>query len=199
MTSLVEGVTRTISGGQQCGDSWAARQDSSGTSAQAALVMLCDGLGHGPLARIATLTAIRALRARTGGSPEEIMTGIHQALAATRGAAVAVARIEPDLNQVSFCGIGNMSVAVVTASAKSALPSRAGTAGNQIRSLRTSTRPLPQGSALIMHSDGLSERWHPKALLELLDHSPAVIAARLLHTAGKRHDDASVIAAKGLW
>ncbi|MFF0190812.1 SpoIIE family protein phosphatase [Streptomyces sp. NPDC005244] len=197
--SVVEGVTRTISGGQQCGDGWAARWDSSGTSVQAALVMLSDGLGHGPLARIATLTATRAFRASTSGSPEEIMTDIHRALAATRGATVAVARIEPDLNQVSLCGIGNISAAVLTAASKSSLPSRPGTAGHQIRTLRTSTHPLPEGSALIMHSDGLSERWHPKTLPGLLDHSPAVIAARLLHTAGKHHDDASVIAAKGLW
>ncbi|MET7830701.1 ATP-binding SpoIIE family protein phosphatase [Streptomyces sp. NPDC005386] len=198
-TSLVEGVTRIISGGQQCGDGWAARWDSNGTSAQAALMMLSDGLGHGPLAQRATLAAIRAFRASTSGSPEEIMTDIHQALAATRGAAVAVARIEPDLNQVSFCGIGNISAAVVTAASKSSLPSREGTAGHQIRALRTITHPLSEGSALIMHSDGLSERWHPETIPELLNHFPAVIAARLLHTAGKYHDDASVIAAKGLW
>ncbi|MGW3635973.1 ATP-binding protein [Streptomyces sp. NPDC005122] len=198
-TSVVEGVTRTISGGQQCGDGWAARWDSSKASSQAVLVMLCDGLGHGPLARRATLTAVRAFRASTSSSPEEIMTDIHQTLAATRGAAVAVARIEPDLNQVSFCGIGNISAAVVTATSKSSLPSRPGTAGHQIRTLRTTTHPLPQGSALIMHSDGLTERWHPETIPELLNHSPAVIAARLLHTAGKQHDDASVITAHGLW
>ncbi|MET7988918.1 ATP-binding SpoIIE family protein phosphatase [Streptomyces sp. NPDC005281] len=198
-TSLVEGVTRPISGGQQCGDGWAARWDGSGASAQAVLVMLCDGLGHGPLARKATLTAIRAFRTGTSGSPEQIMTDIHQALADTRGAAVAVARIEPDLHRVSFCGIGNISAAVVTATSKTSLPSRPGTAGDQIRTLRTSTHLLPQGSALIMHSDGLTEHWHPETIPELLNHSPAVIAARLLHTAGKHHDDASVIAAHGLW
>ncbi|WP_327287733.1 ATP-binding SpoIIE family protein phosphatase [Streptomyces sp. NBC_01198] len=236
--SVVGGLARPISGGQDCGDGWATRWADAGTSApgqpllRAApdsrsgtperslpdrgrsttgsapvtigaepglLVLLCDGLGHGPLAKMATQAAIRAFHASRGRSPEAVMEDIHHALPGTRGAAVAVARIEPDRQQVLLCGIGNISAAVVTPNTKNSLPSTPGTAGHQISTLRTVTLPLPAGSALVMHSDGLTQRWTPKTLPALLRHSPTVIAGHLLRSAGKYHDDASVAVAKGLW
>ena len=236
--SGVGGVTRPISGAQQCGDGWAARWDKPGTSAlghplrdaaadpcirasdwtvpgpdrrgagpapafpgagQALLVMLSDGLGHGPLAEMATRAAVRAFRAGRGQSPEEVMTEILQALAGTRGAAVAVARIEPDQERVFFCGVGNISGAIVTSESKSSLTSLPGIAGHQIRTLRTFTHPLPAVGALVMHSDGLTERWNPQALPGVLQHSATVIAGHLLRSAGKHHDDASVVVVKRLW
>ncbi|MFD9584910.1 hypothetical protein ACFWBM_09545 [Streptomyces sp. NPDC059980] len=74
-----------------------------------------------------------------------------------------------------------------------------GITGHQTRTLRTITRALPAGSALVIHSDGLSERRDPQTLPGLLEHRPGVIAGHLLRSAGKYHDDASVAVAKGLW
>ncbi|MHA6763969.1 SpoIIE family protein phosphatase [Streptacidiphilus sp. PAMC 29251] len=236
--SVVEGVTRPISGGQECGDSWAARWDDAARSAprlhlpntgvdpqagvpdpaaprsdrppgkpasaasdsrRAILVMLCDGLGHGPLAQLAAQAAIRAFRSSRCRSPDEALQEIHQALSGTRGAAVAVARIEPDQKRVLFCAVGNIAAAVVTPASKTSLPSVSGTAGHQAATVRASSHSLPPGSALVMHSDGLTERWRPQELPGLLQHSPAVIAGQLLRTAGKYHDDASIVVAKGMW
>ncbi|GAA3491316.1 hypothetical protein GCM10018987_53990 [Streptomyces cremeus] len=39
----------------------------------------------------------------------------------------------------------------------------------------------------------------PRTLPGVLDHSPTVIAAHLLRSAGKHHDDAIVTVIKGLW
>jgi anti-sigma regulatory factor (Ser/Thr protein kinase) len=235
---LVEGVTRPISGAQECGDGWAARWDGAGSSAlghraddaapgarirapdrtvpgherttgrpasmalgagRALLMVLCDGLGHGSLALTATQAAIRAFRTGTGRSPEEVMAEIHLALAGTRGAAVAVARVEPDQGRVLFCGVGNIAGAIVTSTSKTRLASMPEVAGHQVRAARTFTHSLPAGSALVMHSDGLSERWKPQDLAGVFQHSPATVAAHLLRDAGKYHDDASVLVAKGLW
>lgn len=161
--------------------------------------MLCDGRGHGPLAKTASQTATRAFHASRGRSPEEVMKDIHQALPGTRGAAVAVARIEPGQQRVLFCGVGDTAAAIVTSTSKTILPSVPGTAGHQIRTLRTFTEALPARSALVMHSDGLTGQWDPAALTGVLQHSAAVIAGHLLRSAGKYHDDASVVVAKGLW
>ncbi|MCM2388107.1 ATP-binding protein [Streptomyces albipurpureus] len=166
---------------------------------RAVLVMLCDGLGHGPLAEIATQAAIRAIRTGRSRSPEEVMTDIHQALAGTRGAAVAVARIEPDCRRVLFCGVGNIAAAIVTPTSKTSLASQPGIVGHRIPILRTTTHPLPAGSTWVMHSDGLTQRWNPQDLPGLLEHTPPVIAGHLLRTAGKHHDDASILVAKGMW
>ncbi|WP_439674029.1 SpoIIE family protein phosphatase [Embleya sp. MST-111070] len=164
---------------------------------RAVLVMLCDGLGHGLLAETAARATIRAFHTGGSRSPKEVVHDIHRALAGTRGAAVAVARNEPEDARVLFCGIGNTAAAIVTPTSKDSLPALPGNAGHRIHNPRTATHPLPTGSALVMHSDGLTERWKPQTLTGVLRHPPTPIAGHLLRSAGKYHDDASVVVAKG--
>ncbi|MFJ5265648.1 ATP-binding protein [Streptomyces sp. NPDC088387] len=159
------------------------------------LVMSCDGLGHGPLATLAAQAAVNAFRSGTGRTPEQVMEEVHRALRGTRGAAVAVARLEPD-GRVLFCGTGNITAALVTATSRANLLSHPGIAGHQMHRLRTYEYRLPAQGVLVMHSDGLSDRWNVADLAGLLHHSPAVIATGLLRQAGTRRDDASAVIAK---
>lgn len=163
------------------------------------LVMLCDGLGHGPAAARAGQAAVHAFRASAARTPEQAMEELHRALRGTRGAVVAVARIEAEGRRVLFCGVGNITASLVTGTTRSNLLSHPGIVGTQIRQLHTYEYPLPEQGALVMHSDGLSERWTPADLGGLLHHSPAMAAAGLLRHAGTRRDDASVVMAKGAW
>lgn len=163
---------------------------------RAVLVMSCDGLGHGPMAALAGQAAAQALRTSTARTPEEIMQHVHRALRGTRGAAVAVARIEAD-GRVLFCGVGNITAAIVTAGTRANLLSHPGIVGHQTHQLRTYEQHMPAHAALVLHSDGLSDRWTPGDLSGLLHHRPAVIAAGLLRLAGTRRDDASVVIARG--
>ncbi|MEU3906171.1 ATP-binding SpoIIE family protein phosphatase [Streptomyces goshikiensis] len=165
---------------------------------QGVLVMSCDGLGHGPMAARASQAALQAFRTGSGRTPEQIMEEVHRALRGTRGAAVAVARLEAG-GRLLFCGIGNIAAAVVTADSRANLLSHPGIVGSQMRQLRTYEHQVPAGGTLIMHSDGLSERWRPADLATLLHHPPAIIAAGLLRQAGTRRDDASVVIAKAAW
>ncbi|MFJ5806585.1 ATP-binding SpoIIE family protein phosphatase [Streptomyces sp. NPDC093093] len=162
------------------------------------LVMSCDGLGHGPMAARASQAAVQAFRTGAGRTPEQVIEEIHRALRGTRGAAVAVARLEPG-GRLLFCGIGNIAACVVTADSRANLLSHPGIVGSQMRQLRTYEQQVGAGGTLVMHSDGLSERWRPGDLVTLLPHPPAVIAAGLLRHAGTRRDDASVVIAKGAW
>ncbi|QMU70534.1 ATP-binding SpoIIE family protein phosphatase [Streptacidiphilus sp. P02-A3a] len=236
---VADGVTRPISGEQQCGDAWAAKVDHGPTAAEAAperqvrtvpgggavdwasltatrpvstawpaprpgegsavLVMLCDGLGHGPLAALAAEAAVRAFRDSRSSMPEQVVQDIHRALRGTRGAALAVARIEPQAGRLLFCGIGNIAATLLGHDSRVGLMSHPGIVGHQMRSMRTFEQPLPPGSALVMHTDGLTERWSRDTLPGLLLHSPVVMAAQLLREAGIRHDDAGVVVAKGAW
>lgn len=83
----VQGVTRPIKGMPDCGDGWAARLDeartpASGTAGTGVVwVMLCDGLGHGPLAHTASQAAIHTFRASRGPSPADVVRQIHHRLA----------------------------------------------------------------------------------------------------------------------
>ena len=201
----VAGVTRPISGETVCGDAWAARldpgdrPDAARPAPPALLVMLCDGLGHGPLAALAAQQAVAAFRVSRHGRPAEILAELHTALSGTRGAAMAVARIEPQAERLSFSGVGNISAFLIGADSRVALLSAPGIVGHQMPKPRTFEQPLPAGGALVLHSDGLTERWDHRALPGLLDHSPVVVAGQLLREAGVRRDDAAVVVAKGLW
>ncbi|WP_329353741.1 ATP-binding protein/SpoIIE family protein phosphatase [Streptomyces sp. NBC_01261] len=159
------------------------------------LVMSCDGLGHGPLASLAAQAAVNAFRTGNGRTPEQAMEEVHRALRGTRGAAVAIARLESD-GRVLFCGVGNITAALLTATSRANLLSHPGIAGHQMHRLRTHEYRLPAQGMLVMHSDGLSDRWSPADLTGLLHHPPAVIATALLRQAGTRRDDASAVIAK---
>ncbi|MYW77352.1 Anti-sigma regulatory factor (Ser/Thr protein kinase) [Streptomyces sp. LaPpAH-199] len=172
---------------------------SSASSEPAVLVVLCDGLGHGPLAALAAEAAVTAFRRSTARHPEPLLRDIHGALRGTRGGAVAVARIEPARGRVLYCGIGNVSGVLLGPDSRNGLLSAPGIVGSQMRSLRTFELPWKPGGALIMHSDGLTERWNADAMPGLLRHTPAVMAGQLLREAGVRRDDAGVVVVKGDW
>ncbi|MFF1697825.1 ATP-binding protein [Streptomyces sp. NPDC058257] len=200
----VSGMTRPISGEITCGDAWSARLDTAtatatGTGHPAVLVMMCDGLGHGPLAARASAAAVAAFHDTPATDPEGIMRAVHRALRGTRGGAAAVARIEPAAQRVQYCGVGNISGFLIGHDARKTLLSVPGIVGANMRRLRTFEEPLPEGGALAMHSDGLTERWDHTTLPGLLHHAPLVMAGQLLREAGVRRDDASVVVVKGVW
>ncbi|MFE9681222.1 ATP-binding SpoIIE family protein phosphatase [Streptomyces sp. NPDC006285] len=200
-SSRADGVTRPISGETVCGDAWAVRSVAAAGPGQrpAILAMLCDGLGHGPLAARASQAAVKAFHATGDLGPDGVLNAVHAALRGTRGGAVAVARIEPDAGRVRYCGIGNVSGFLVGGGGRKALLSAPGIVGSHMRRLRTFEEPLPEDGALVMHSDGLTERWDHGNLPGLLHHTPLVMAGQLLREAGARRDDASVVVVKGAW
>ncbi|GAA4799794.1 anti-sigma regulatory factor [Streptomyces ziwulingensis] len=194
------GLTRPISGETVCGDAWAVRSvPDNGPDGHALMVMLCDGLGHGPLAERASRAAVRAFQDTRDLRPEGALEAVHRALRGTRGGAVAVARIEPAAGRLLYCGIGNVSGFLVGEDGRRALLSAPGIVGAHMRRLRTFEERLPEHGALVMHSDGLTERWDQATLPGLLRHSPLVVAGQLLREAAVRRDDASVVVVKGAW
>ncbi|MER6398945.1 ATP-binding SpoIIE family protein phosphatase [Kitasatospora sp. NPDC001603] len=174
---------------------------SAAPDSDALLLMFCDGLGHGPLAARAARSAVDAFHASRATRPDAVLTDIHRALNAGRGGAVAVVLIGPSAGRMLFCGVGNVSTFVLdpATGGRRSLPSAPGIVGHHLPSLRTIEQDLPAGSAVIMHSDGLTERWRPADLPGLLGHIPLVAAGQLLREAAVRRDDAGVLVAKGAW
>ncbi|MEU2461322.1 ATP-binding SpoIIE family protein phosphatase [Streptomyces sp. NPDC012473] len=179
----------------------AVQERTDRTEGPALLMMFCDGLGHGPLAHRASQTAVAAFRDSRSQTPEGVLTDMHKALRGSRGGAVAVVRVEPLTRSVHFCGVGNVSTFVVDADTdeRRALLSSPGIVGHQLPTLRTVRQELPRHGGVVMHSDGLTERWQPAALPGFLSHTPLVAAAQLLREAGIRRDDAGVAVLKGSW
>jgi anti-sigma regulatory factor (Ser/Thr protein kinase) len=175
-------------GEQVCGDNW-----SWSDTAHGATIMLADGSGHGIEAARAAELASRTFIQNAEASCEELVGTIHRALTPTRGAALAVARIDRAAHVVRFVGLGNISAALVSANKVRHMVSHNGTAGHVAPRIREFTYEFTGDPLLIMHSDGLTSRWNLDQYPGLLSHHPSVIAAVLLRDHRRGRDDASVV------
>jgi anti-sigma regulatory factor (Ser/Thr protein kinase) len=180
-----------IDGETACGDGWSVRQD-----AEHASVLLVDGLGHGPNAAEAADTAAAVFGASADRTPKETVALIHEALRATRGAAVAVAEIRRGAEgaSVRVCGVGNTVSAIIGANGSRALPSMNGTAGLNVPAMQEFTQTWNQSDLLVMHTDGITTRWRLDAYPGLRTRDPALVAGVLHRDFSRGRDDATVLA-----
>ena len=187
----VGAVCLPMHGETACGDGWAVVQ-----SAERAVILLVDGLGHGVSAAEAADVAIAAFGALASRPPREVVSALHQALRATRGAALAVADVTPtaDGATVRLCGVGNTVATLVSDAPPRALPSMSGTAGLQVRSMQEFTQPWTADAMLVMHTDGITTRWRADAYRGILARDPAILAAALQRDHTRGRDDATVLA-----
>ncbi|HEX8347947.1 MAG TPA: ATP-binding SpoIIE family protein phosphatase [Actinoplanes sp.] len=186
------GLARPMTGEPVSGDGYAVRVAEGRRQ-----VLVCDGLGHGRLAAAAAQEAVRVFGATPAAPPAAVVEALHRTLGHTRGAALAVAELDPDVRVVRYAGLGNIAGSVLDAGGgRRGMVSLPGIAGHQRRAIREYDYPLPQGSVVLMHSDGVVDRWDPADAPGLLGHHPQVIAATVLRDAGTRRDDACVLVAK---
>jgi hypothetical protein len=226
LTPPAHGLTRPLSGERVSGDAWAARGGDRLT------LMMCDGLGHGPLAASASQAAVDAFRHDPAGGPAAVVERLHRSMSHTRGGAVAVAEIDSAAGEVRFAGLGNIAGHIVsdqvttptaavaarvgppragslstartrtgsswasTAPERRGMVSLPGIAGHQRRAIREFSYPASPGDLVILHSDGVTDKWRLSDYQGLAAQSPLVIAATLLRDAGIRRDDGTVLVAR---
>src|ERR1700721_2253315 len=140
-------VSEPLHGEEECGDGWGIRR-----FADSLVLMVADGLGHGFFAAEAALEAERVLAQARDISPEHLLQDVKNAFRKTRGAAVAVARIQPQRGLLTFSGVGNVSASIVSSGVSRSMASHNGTAGHQVQRLQEFTYPWNADSILIMHS-----------------------------------------------
>ncbi len=175
-------------GEQVCGDNWSWSDTERGPT-----IMLADGSGHGIEAARAAELAARTFIQNAEANCEELVGIIHRALTPTRGAALAVARIDRAARMVRFVGLGNISAALLSGDKVRHMVSHNGTAGHLAPRIREFTYEFTGDPLMIMHSDGLTSRWNLDHYPGLLSHHPSVIAAVLLRDHRRGRDDASVV------
>jgi hypothetical protein len=121
----------------------------------------------------------------------------HQALRSSRGAAVAVARIDRTQGVLTFAGVGNISGQVYSgAQGGPHLVSVNGTAGHQTSRIKEFSYPWPADGMLVMHSDGLSSHTGLEAHPGLALRDPSLIAGVLYRDFARGNDDATVVVAR---
>jgi hypothetical protein len=187
----VEGVSRPLDGEEVCGDGYAAREAEGRRQ-----IMLCDGLGHGPLAAIAARAVEAEFLSAPAGTPKAVLQHVHARTRHTRGAVVAIAELDIDRAVLRFAGIGNIAATIHADEHRRTMVSMPGIVGQQWRDVREFDYPLPADALVVLHSDGLTDRWSLDTYPGLSTHPPVVIAATLLRDAGRRRDDASILVAR---
>lgn len=179
----VGALRRCYPGQPVCGDAWAV-------TARGAL--LVDGLGHGPAAADAARAARAAFRGAGEASAEAAVAAVHAALQGTRGAAVAVA-VWGSSGHLAFAGLGNISARLADGEHDVRLLSRNGTAGQGAPRLHVTEVDWPPDALLVLHSDGIRNRWSSADYPGLTQRSPPLVAGLIYRDHERERDDACVL------
>jgi anti-sigma regulatory factor (Ser/Thr protein kinase) len=188
----VGGAGAPRAGENVSGDGWMVVRDGG----KLALVIV-DGLGHGPIAATARSEALRVFEHSGRSAPAEHVGQLHAALRSTRGAAVAVAEIDPGRRLLKFCGLGNIAAVILSGGAARHLVSHNGTAGHSARKIDEFAYPWPDDATLIAHSDGLISHWTLDGYPAAGSLHPSLVAGLLYRDFKRGRDDVTVVVARG--
>lgn len=174
-----------------CGDTWRIACRKGGLS-----LMVADGLGHGPQAATAADAAGLLFEGDGFVSPAEFLAAADRRLRGTRGAAIAVVRVDSTAGSLNFAGVGNIagSIRPRHSTKGRGLISHNGTIGVEVRKVQAFDYDCPKDSLLILHSDGLQSRWSLDAYPGLTERHPAIVAGVLYRDYCRGRDDVTVCA-----
>jgi anti-sigma regulatory factor (Ser/Thr protein kinase) len=180
-------VNLPVTGEIECGDSWRLASADGVTA-----LLVVDGLGHGTFAAQAAQAALSAFDRSPFDEPQVVLERLHRALAGTRGAAAACARIDA-AGRLAYAGIGNIHGALVSGDATRGLLTHNGTLGLRMMRIQQADYERTAGALLIMNSDGISSRWNLGGQPGLLQRHPAIVAGVLYREHARSRDDATVV------
>jgi phosphoserine phosphatase RsbX len=163
------------------------------------LIAVIDGLGHGPAAEEAAARARAVLIEHAAESVEELFQRCDQALIATRGAAMTLAKIRASDGAMRWSAVGNVEAVVFRAAIGSAarehILQRGGVVGYRMPRPRASTIMLAPGDLLVLATDGIADRFGGS-----VGRGAPVddTAARVLERHARATDDALVLVVRYL-
>jgi anti-sigma regulatory factor (Ser/Thr protein kinase) len=179
-------------GETECGDGFSAI-----VTDDAVKLFLGDGLGHGPEAAKAVLTAIEVFTQCNETVPSEIIRRMNEAVKKTRGLVGTVAVYSISERKWRLCGVGNIATRI-----NSHLSSRSYNAYNGIIGLNVPNTLMNQevayeeGQHIILCSDGIKSRWETYKYPAILRYDASLFAASLLKDFARHTDDMSVAVCK---
>lgn len=191
LTILLGAATRPHPGERENGDAWTAQR--RGAACRLALI---DALGHGPEAAAVARIAVAQLEANPDLEPVRALEACHGALIGTRGAAISIALLEPELGRLTFAGVGNVDGRLWHGDGRSEQPiAYRGIVGTARPTLRAFELPLRPGALFVLFSDGIRSGLDLSLLSPDLLDDPARLATEVLARWARQHDDATVVVA----
>lgn len=175
-------VHRPILGETVCGDAYGVFEAEN-----SAVVVVADGLGHGPHAHAASEKAIAMVACNLDKPVDALLKACHVALRSTRGAVMGVARIDHSQQTLTYSGVGNIEARVVGTDKVRRPSSVNGIVGYNARKFNIDTVPFRPGDMLLMHSDGVSDRF--QLTPDVRGQDPQMLAYQLVAAHGRASDD----------
>lgn len=203
MRVSVAQASRPKPGERECGDRVVVVEGDTHV-----LVAVVDGLGHGPEAALAAMAAETFLVANASLPLADMFRSCDRALIGTRGAAMAVIRVDRAHGLVAHAAVGNVELRAISRERVRPVP-EPGFLGGRFRRVRETSYPLSPGDLVVLFSDGVSSRLElePYRNLKTTDRAAGAamqafsgyqrvlsvgdIARAVIRDHGKAHDDAS--------
>lgn len=178
-------------GEEKCGDGISAACSDGTTS-----ILVVDGLGHGEGAAEAADRAMHVFSKTPFAELRSTAEEIHRQLAGTRGAAIALVKIEQSNSKVYFVGVGNIECRIFTRYSSRGCVSSQGIVGGRIGSLKEYTYDWEPESCLLMYSDGIKSS---AQLCNAQTKSAVLAAAEVYRDYYRTTDDTTVVVVKDTW
>lgn len=185
---------RCYPGERVCGDMHCVTSTERGV-----LLVVADGLGHGPEANRASSHAISTATdvATVSRDLITIAKECHSALQRTRGAAVSFAEIVPEDNCLHWLAVGNVDGCLAYANETErpycGMLLRGGVVGRRLPPLRVNTQTMSPGDVLVIVTDGIASGFQRSVRHDV---SVQENARNILAQHDKDSDDAMVLVAR---
>lgn len=161
------------------------------------VVAVADGLGSGEKAGRSARLAIQGVAENLGASLTDLLAYCHYTILAAGavGVMMAILRLDRQHCALEFAGVGN--IRFLAHSRRVIQPIiRYGYLGVRLPTLQGFHFPYTPGDAFLMHTDGISSRFHLQNHIPDLLQGAQTLADLALSQYGKEHDDATVVVVK---
>jgi hypothetical protein len=135
-----------------CGDLCAAWQTEEEST-----LLIIDGLGHGKPAAEASQKAYEYIQEHLQDTLEDMLKGCDDYISDTRGAAIAIAKINHLTQKIHYVAVGNTEGILYSRNDYIRLTSQWGIVGAGISNLIHETYPIDVGDYIILFTDGLDK------------------------------------------
>lgn len=161
------------------------------------LLMVGDGLGHGPQAKEAIDRAAEVFDASMYADPSELLRELNTGVKKTRGLVSTIVAIDHKQKQILVCGVGNIYTRLQCGLEFKNYIANNGIIGLNIPGrIESSVYKLEKMHQVIMCSDGIKTKWDLVRYPNILKHDPMILAAVLYKDQARRSDDMTIVTVK---
>jgi serine/threonine protein phosphatase PrpC len=181
---------RTFVGERLCGDAALALYDGGKL-----FLAMIDGMGHGPEANSVAVKACEHLKYKWTADLTSTMAELDVALRETLGGSVGMCTLDIGSGMINYAAVGNVMMRL-EGTACQKYHAKEGVVGGHRASPRHHSARLGNGDILILHTDGVSERFRIQDVPQLRSLAAGNMARAIVDEFGKSYDDVTCLVLK---